>query len=165
MRWNTPATSAKEELLFAANEMRQCTNEGLVAKNAPLMCIVINIPKLYGADHSLTTTQRQSSVNLILEACHHAKQSGFIKSYHFTSGAASSLRAFGANKECIQLVRTLLPSSSDESNTTKQKCNHRIAMEEGIYAAFDEKDEESLQLITDVYEKSGFDSSRLFDML
>ena len=165
MNWNDPAESQKEELLFAVNDMRRCASEGIVSKNDPLMCIV-KIAQLYetggkrGESNalSLSEKQRQSSVNLILKACQQAKQSGFLKSYHFTTEAAKSLRALKANKTCIKLVRTLLPPDGDEF----KKCKHKIAMEEAIYAAIEERDDESLQLITDVYDKSGHDSSKLF---
>lgn len=158
MRWDDPATSSKEELLFAVNEMRQCATEGIVVKNGPLMCIV-SIADLYCSDDSrrnksdMSERQRRSSVNLILEACAEARQSGFIKNHAFTAKAVRSLRALKANKECVQIVSALI---SDGSN-----CRHRIAMEEAIYAASEENDHVSFQLITDAFEKSGHNSSRL----
>jgi len=157
MRWNDPVTSNKEELLFAVNEMRQCASEGVVVKNAPLMCIV-SIAELYGTDGRIKSSdmserQRRSSVNLILEACEEARRSGFIKNHAFTAKASRSLRALNANKECVQIVRSLISEGG--------KCRHRIAMEEGIYSASALRDHISMQLITDVFEKSGYDSSRL----
>jgi len=157
MRWDDPATSQKEELLFAVNEMRQCASEGIVAKNAPLLCIV-RIAQLYSTEgrineDSFSEKQRRSAVNLILEACSEANRSGLIKSHYFTAEVVRSLRALNANKECIQMVRTLT-SKGD-------KCPHRIAMEAAMYAALEERDLESFELITEVYEKSGYDSRRL----
>ena len=158
MRWDDPATSSKEELLFAVNEMRQCATEGIVVKNGPLMCIV-SIADLYCSDDSrrnksdMSERQRRSSVNLILEACAEARRSGFIKNHAFTAKAVRSLRALKANKECVQIVSALISDGS--------KCRHRIAMEEAIYAASEENDHVSFQLITDAFEKSGHNSSRL----
>ena len=158
MRWNDPATSKKEELLFAVNEMRQAASEGIVVKNDPLMCIV-SIAEVYGTDgrtkngDHLSESQRRSTVNLILEACREARRSGFIENHAFTAKAARGLRALNANKECVQFVNTLISGCG--------KSRHRIAMEEAIYAASKEGDHVSLQLITDVFEKSGYDSIHL----
>jgi len=155
MRWNDPATCKKEELLFAVNEMRQAASEGIVVKNDPLMCVV-SIAEVYGTENgdNLSESQRRSTVKLILEACREARRSGFIENHAFTAKAARGLRALHANKECIQIVNTLISVGG--------KSRHRIAMEEAIYAASEEGDHVSLQLITDVFEKSGHDSSRLF---
>jgi len=157
MRWNDPKTSQKEELLFAINEMRQCAREGIATKNAPLECIV-RIAQVYGTEgmieDALSEKQRRSAVNLILEACVEANRSGLIKKHTFTTEVVRSLRALKANKECIQLVvRNVI--------STGRKCRHRIAMEEAMYAALEERDFESLKLITEVFERSGYDSRRL----
>jgi hypothetical protein len=157
MRWDDPATSQKEELLFAINEMRKCAREGITTKNAPLECIV-RIAQVYGTDGTIETTlsekQRRSAVTLILEACVEANLSGLIKKHTFTTEVVRSLRALKANKECIQVVvRNVI--------ATGRKCRHRIAMEEAMYAALEERDHESLQLITEVFEKSGYNSQRL----
>ena len=157
MKWNDPATSQKEELLFAITEMRKCAREGITTKNAPLECIV-KIAHVYGTDGTIETAlsekQRRSAVNLILEACIEAKQSGLIKKHTFTTEVVRSLRALGANKECIQVVVGSVISAG-------RKCRHRIAMEEAMYAALEERDHEALRLITDVFEKSGYDSQQL----
>ena len=158
MRWNDPATSKKEELLFAVNEIRQAASEGIVVKNAPLMCVV-SIAEVYGTDgrtkngDNMSESQRRSTVNLILEACREARRSGFIENHVFTAKATRGLCALNANKECVQIVNTLISEGG--------KSRHRIAMEEAIYAASEEGDHVSLKLITDVFDKSGYDSSRL----
>lgn len=154
MRWNEPATSQKEELLFAVNEIRQCAIEGIAAKNAPLMCIV-SIAQVYGADGQKFASERQrrSAVNLVLEACERAKESGFIKNNAFTANAAKGLRSLKANKECIQLVRMMI--SEDKH------FNHRITMEQGMQSALEEYDQDSLQFFTDAFERAGYDPSRM----
>jgi len=157
MRWDDPATSQKDELLFAVKEMHRCSREGIVAKNAPLSCIV-NIAQLYGTDGqigegALSEKQRLAAVNLIFEACAEAKRSGFIKNHAFTADVVRSLRALKANKECIRFVQTLT-SNGD-------KCRHREAMEGAMYAALEIRDHQSLKVIMDVFEKSGYDSRRL----
>ncbi|KAL7551131.1 hypothetical protein ACHAWF_014330 [Thalassiosira exigua] len=156
MRWNDPATSQKEELLFAINEMRTCAREGIAAKNAPLECIA-RIAQVYGTEGRvesvLTRSQRRSAVNLILEACVEANKSGLMKKYMFTAEVARNLRALGANKECIQVVHSIISPG--------KKCKHKVAMEEAMYAALEERDNDSLQVITEVYELSGYDSKRL----
>jgi hypothetical protein len=148
MRWDDPSTSQKEELLFAVNEIRRCSSEGTVAKHAPLMCIV-KIAHLYdtdGREGGMSEKLKQSAINLILEACEEARRSGFMNSHTFTAEAARSLRSLKANKECVAMVRSLLSEGG--------KSRHRIAMEEAIRAASDERDHESLELFTDVYERS-----------
>ncbi|KAL7541760.1 hypothetical protein ACHAXR_011195 [Thalassiosira sp. AJA248-18] len=156
MKWNDPASSQKEELLFAINEMRQCAKEGIAAKNAPLECIA-RIAVVYGTggkvDSALSENQRRSAVSLILEACVEANRSGLMRKYNFTAEVVRSLRSLKANKECIQVVRSLIAPG--------KKCRHRVAMEEGMYAALEIRDHDSLHLITDVFEKSGYDSKRL----
>jgi hypothetical protein len=158
MRWNDPATSKKEELLFAVNEMRQAAREGIIVENPNLMCIV-STAEVYRTDcrtkngDSMSESQRRSSVNLILEACLEARRSGLIENHAFTAKAARGLRALNANKECVQIVNALISGGG--------KSRHRIAMEEAIYAASEERDHVSLRMITDVFEKSGYDSSRL----
>ncbi len=156
MRWNDPATSKDEELQLAVNEMRQCASKGIVVKNSPLMCIA-SLAELYGTDGQINTvtmaeSQRQSSTSLLLEACGEARRSGFIKNHAFTAKVARSLRSLNANKECIQIVSSLVSGSG--------KCRHKIAMEEAILAASEERDYGSFRLITDAFEKSGFDPSR-----
>lgn len=157
MRWDDPETSQKEELLFAVREMRECAHEGVLAKNAPLYCIV-RIAHLHDTEGrikevSLSDKQRRSAVNLLREACTEANRSGLMDSHFFTAEVVRGLRALKANKECIQMVRSLT-SQGD-------KCKHKIAMETAMYAAYEEHDLESLDLITEVYEASGYDSSRL----
>ena len=158
MKWNDPETSQKEELLFAVKEMRKCSSAGIISKKAPLMSIV-QISRLYSTDGrieggTISEKQKQSAVNLILEACKEAINSGFIRNHAFTAEVVRSLRALKANKECIQVVRKL-------TSDGEKKCRHRVAMEEGIYAAIEEQDHKSAQLIMDVFERSGFDSKRL----
>merc|ERR1712176_185748 len=105
-------------------------------------------------ENKLSEKQRRSAVSVILEACVEANLSGLIKKHTFTREVVRSLRALKANKECIQIVvRNVI--------STGRKCRHRIAMEEAMYAALEERDHESLQLITDVFEKSGYDSQQL----
>lgn len=157
MRWDDTSTCQKEELRFAVNEMRQCAQDGVVAKNDPLLCIV-KIAQLYETDGQInqgafSEKLRRPAVNLILEACAAANKSGLFKSHAFTAEVVHSLRALKANKECIRLVLTLI--------SQVDKCRHRIAMEEAMYAALEERDHESLQLITEVFERSGYDSRRL----
>jgi len=157
MRWDDPATSQKEELLFAINEMRGCAREGITTKNAPLECIV-RIAQVYGTEGTIETLlsekQRRGSITLILEACVEANLSGLIKKHTFTTEVVRSLRALKANKECIHVVvRSVI--------STGRRCRHRVAMEEAMYAALEERDHESLQLITDVYERSGYNSQQL----
>jgi len=157
MRWNDPETSPTQELIFAVNQMRQCSSEGIVVKNAPLMCIV-QIAKLYSTDgRALSVQQRQSSLKLILEACQEAKRSGLFYLYFFSSEVAHSLRILGANKECIQMMKEVVFPDGDFNIKSK----HRIAMQEAIYAALEEDDHESLRLFVDTFERSGYDSSRL----
>lgn len=158
MKWNDPSTSQKEELLFAVNEIRQCSRDGTVAKHAPLMCIV-KIAQLYDTDGrvnegGMSEKQKQSAINLILEACEEARRSGLIQSHSFTAEAARSLRSLKANKECVKLVRSLLSDAGS-------KVRHRIAMVEGIRAASEERDHDSLQLLTDAFERSGYDLRRI----
>lgn len=156
MRWNDPATSQKEELLFAVNEMRNCIKEGIIPRNATLQCI-INIAQVYDTDGKvngeLSDKQRQTAVRLILEACVSAKKSKLMKNYNFTAQVAHNLRSLKAGKECIQVVRSLISSDGI--------CKHRKCLEEGTYAALETRDHESLQLFNDVYRKSGFDSRKL----
>merc|ERR1719203_822696 len=87
--------------------MRQCSREGIATKNAPLECIV-RIAQVYGTagmiENELSSKQRRSAVNLILEACVEANRSGLIKKHTFTTEVVRSLRALKANKECIQVV-------------------------------------------------------------
>lgn len=154
MRWNDPATSKNEELQFAINEMRQCASEGIVVLNSPLMCIV-SLAELHGQKNNvnMTESQRQSSISLLLEACREARRSGFIKNHAFTAKVARGLRSLNANKECIELVTSLVSGNG--------KCRHRIAMEEAILSASEERDHDSLRLITDAFQKSGYDTSSL----
>ncbi|KAL3808880.1 hypothetical protein ACHAXA_010935 [Cyclostephanos tholiformis] len=140
MRWNDPATSKNEELLFAVNEMRQCASKGIVVENSPLMCIV-SLAELYGTDGQINSgnmaeSQRQSSINLLLEASREARRSGFIKNHAFTAKVTRSLRSLNANEECIQIVSSLVSEG--------RKCNQRLAVKEAIYAASEERDHESL---------------------
>ena len=120
---------------------------------------IVQISRLYSTDGrieggTLSEQQKQSAVNLILEACKEAIKSGFIRNHKFTAEVARSLRALKANKELLQVVRKL-------TSDGEKKCRHRVAMEEGIYAALEEHDHKSAQLIIDVFEQSGFDSTRL----
>ena len=136
--------------------MRQCATEGIAAKNATLECIA-RIAQVYGTegrvDSVLSDKQRRVAVNLILEACVEANRSGLMKKQSFTATVAQSLRALNANKECIQVVLSVISNS--------HKSRHRVAMEEGMYAALEDRDSESLKMITDIFENSGFDSKRL----
>ena len=146
MRWDDPATCQKEELLFAVNEIRLCSREDTVAKHAPLLCIV-KIAHLYATDGrtdegGISDEQKRLSINLIHEACDEARRSGFINSHTFTAAAACSLRALKANKECVQLARSLISQDG--------KVRHRIAFEEAILAATEERDYDSSQLLTDI---------------
>ncbi len=157
MRWDDPSTSQKEELLFAVNEMRRCSSEGTLAKHAPLMCIV-KIADLYETDGrvdegGMSEKLKRSAINLILEACEEARRSGLMNSHTFTAEAARSLRDLKANKECVAMVRSLLSESG--------KSRHRIAMEEAIRAASDERDHESLELFTNAYARLGYDPRKI----
>jgi hypothetical protein len=161
MNWNDPSTSQKEELLFAINEMRSCASQGILTKNAPLLCIAQQ-GDLYSFDRhddassgkdKLSERQRRSVVNLILEACVEASRSNLLQKHSFTAHVVQSLRKMKANKECIKIVRGLVSNVG--------RCNHQVAMEEAIYAAKDERDYESLDLIVNKFEESGYDSSRL----
>lgn len=155
MKWNDPATSRKEELMFAVNEMRQSARQNIDLKNAPLNCIA-RIAHVYDTneqtDENLSHKQRRSSVGILLEACVEANRSGLMKNYKFTADVTHSLRYLKANKECIQLVRSIISKGN--------KCRHRLAMEEGMSSAIKIGDHESLGLITDVYRKSGFDARK-----
>ncbi|KAL7459227.1 hypothetical protein ACHAWC_010906 [Mediolabrus comicus] len=161
MNWNDPSTSQKEELLFAINEMRSCASQGILTKNAPLLCIAQQ-GDLYSFDRhddassgkdKLSERQRRSVVNLILEACVEASRSNLLQKHSFTAHVVQSLRKMKANKECIKIVRGLVSNVG--------RCKHQVAMEEAIYAAKDERDYESLDLIVNKFEESGYDSSRL----
>ena len=157
MRWNNQDTNQKEELKFAINEIRRCAANGIVPKNDPLLCIV-KIAHLYGTEGrrteaALTPSQQRSAVALILEACVEANKSGLMRKPVFSAEVVRSLRAMKANKECIQIVRALVSNS--------ERNRHRFAMEQAIYAASEERDQDSLHLFIQVYERSGFDSTRL----
>lgn len=153
MQWNDPATSQKEELLFAINEMRECATNGIIAKNAPLFCIVKQ-GELYAiAGESLSEKKRRAAINLILEACVEANKSGLLKKHTFTAEVVRSLRVLRGNEECIRITRALISGGG--------KCRHRIAMEQGIYAAIEERDDHSLGMIISAFEESGYDSHRL----
>lgn len=156
MKWNDSATSQKEELLFAVNEMRQCASKGIDPKSAPLSCIariahVYDTAEQIGGD--LSHQQQRSSVGILLEACVEANRSGLMKNYKFTADVTRSLRFLKADKECIQLVRSLISKGN--------KCKHKKALEEGMSAAMKVGDKESLELITDVYSRSGFHSRQI----
>lgn len=157
MRWNSPATSQKEELLFAINEMKQGAREGMEVKNATLECIV-GSAKVYGTDGKvegeLTSKQQRTAANLILEAWQEATRSNLWKKTSFTAEVARNLRALKANEECIQVARSLISAGG--------RCRHQHALEEGIFAAVEERDQESLELITEVYERSGYNAYDLY---
>lgn len=159
MNWNDPSLSQKNELLFAINEMRSCSSQGILTKNAPLLCIAQQ-GDLYSFDrhnasgkNSLSERQRRSVVNLILEACVEANRSSLLQKHTFTGHVVRSLRKVKANKECIKIVRGLVANVG--------RCNHQVAMEEAIYAATEERDYDSLDIIINKFEESGYDSSRL----
>ena len=161
MNWNDPSTSKKSELVFAINEMRSCSKQGALTKNAPLMCIAQQ-GDLYSTDKmfanssgmaSLSDRDRRSVVNLILEACVEADRSNLLQKHTFTAQVARSLRKINANKECIQIVRRLVSRVG--------RCHHQIAMEEAIYAATEERDYDSLEVFMNKFEESGYDSGRL----
>ena len=159
MHWDDPATSQKQELHFAIDEMRRCISQGLLTKNAPILCIVKQ-GELYAADDNnvddiaISERQRRSAVNLILEACAEANRSGLFKKHTFTAEVVRSLRALRGNKECIKIVLALISSNGG-------RCKHRIAMEEAIYAASEERDYDALEKILAAFENSGYDSRRL----
>lgn len=159
MNWNDPSKSKKNELIFAINEMRSCSKQGALTKNAPLMFIAQQ-GDLYSADkhhasgmNSQSDRERRSVVNLILEACVEANRSNLLQKHSFTAQVARSLRKMNANKECIKIVRGLV--------TRVGRCHHQVAMEEAIYAATEERDYDSLEVIMNKYEESGYDSNRL----
>mmetsp|Transcript_25753 Transcript_25753/g.42517 ORF Transcript_25753/g.42517 Transcript_25753/m.42517 type:complete len:162 (-) Transcript_25753:240-725(-) len=159
MNWNDPSTSKKSELVFAIKEMRSCSKQGTLTKNAPLMFIAQQ-GDLYSTDKknasgkkSLSDRERRSVVNLILEACVEADRSNLLQKHTFTAHVARSLRKMNANKECIKIVRGLVAPFG--------KCHHQVAMEEAIYAATEERDYDSLELLLNKFEESGYDSSRL----
>ncbi|KAL7498774.1 hypothetical protein ACHAWT_008784 [Skeletonema menzelii] len=159
MNWNDPSTSKKSELVFAIKEMRSCSKQGTLTKNAPLMFIAQQ-GDLYSTDKknasgkkSLSDRERRSVVNLILEACVEADRSNLLQKHTFTAHVARSLRKMNANKECIKIVRGLVAPFG--------KCHHQVAMEEAIYAATEERDYDSLELLMNKFEESGYDSSRL----
>ena len=177
MKWNDPATSQKEELIFAINEMRKCrqhvralqiyfllsdhndshhhimvTPKGVLTKNAPLFCIVKQA-ELYKFEVGykggrLSERQRRAAINIIFEACAEAQLSGLMERSAFTAEVAKSLVELGGEKQCIQFVKTLILEGA--------KCRHRIAMECAIKTASESRDTESLELLVDVYKKSGF---------
>jgi hypothetical protein len=159
MNWNDPSTSKKSELLFAINEMRRCSNQGVLTKTAPLMCIAQQ-GDLYSFDRQnasgnkkLSERQRRSVVNLILEACVEANRSNLLQKHSFTAQVVKSLRNMKANKEVIKIVRGLVGRVG--------RCHHQVAMEEAIYAATEERDYDSLEVIMNKFDESGYDSSRL----
>ncbi|KAL7521510.1 hypothetical protein ACHAWX_006189 [Stephanocyclus meneghinianus] len=159
MNWNTPATSQKEELLFAINEMRRCRSQGVLTKNAPLFCIVKQGELYASSDGSknaanFTETQRRSAINIIFEACAEAQLSGLIKRPTFTAEVVRSLRALKGDKQCIQFVKTLIANE-------EEKCPHKIALEYAIRAASEIRDFESLEVLVASFEKSGYDSQSL----
>ncbi|KAK1737218.1 hypothetical protein QTG54_012085, partial [Skeletonema marinoi] len=149
----------KSELIFAINEMRSCSNQGALTKNAPLMFIAqqgdhYSTDKQYASGKdSLSERDRRSVVNLILEACVEANRSNLLQKYSFTAHVARSLRKLNANKECIKIVRGLVSRVG--------RCHHQVAMEEAIYAATEERDYVSLEMIMKKFEESGYDSTRL----
>ena len=159
MNWNDPSTSRKSELIFAINEMRSCSNQGALTKNAPLMFIAqqgdhYSTDKQYASGKdSVSERDRRSVVNLILEACVEANRSNLLQKYSFTAHVARSLRKLNANKECIKIVRGLVSRVG--------RCHHQVAMEEAIYAATEERDYISLEMIMKKFEESGYDSTRL----
>ncbi len=150
MNWNDHSTSKKSELIFAINEMRSCSNQGALTKNAPLMFIAQQ-GDLYTT--GLSDRERRSIVNLILEACVEANRSNLLQKHTFTAQVARSLRKLNANTECIKIVRGLVARVG--------RCHHQVAMEEAICAATEERDYDSLEVITTKYEESGYDSTRL----
>eukprot|EP00804_Cyclotella_cryptica_P015900 CCRYP_006390-RA/>CCRYP_006390-RA protein AED:0.02 eAED:0.02 QI:411/1/1/1/1/1/5/578/1448 len=158
MNWDTPATSQKEELLFAINEMRRCKSQGVLTKNAPLFCIVKQGEIYASSDGSknlanVTESQRRSAINIIFEACAEAQLSGLIKRPAFTAEVVRSLRALKGDKQCIQFVKTLIAN--------EERCPHKIAMEYAIRAASEVRDFESLDMLVTAFEKSGYDSQSL----
>ena len=153
MKWNDPATSQKEELVFAINEMRECARQGTSVKNAVVECIV-RIAKVYGTDGRAegeqTRTQRRASVSFILEAWGFAKKSSLGSKPWFTAEVAKNLRALRANNECLEIALSLIPPSG--------KSRHQGALEEGLHAAVESRDQDSFELISDCLERSGFNS-------
>lgn len=102
---------------------------------------------------NLLERQRRSVVNLILEACAEANRSNLLQKYSFTAQVVRSLRKMNANKECIKIVRGLVSRVG--------RCHHQVAMEEAIYAATEERDYDSLEVIMNKFEESGYDPNRL----
>jgi hypothetical protein len=152
MKWNVPATSQKEELLFAINEMRHCRETGVLTKNAPLFCIVKQ-GELYESNDGykgtcLNEKQRRAAINIIFEACAEAQLSGLIKRPAFTAEVVRSLLALNGDTQCIQFVKTLIVDG--------EKCRHREAMEYAIKAASANQDNESLELLMKTFENSGY---------
>jgi len=152
MKWNDPKTSQKEELLLAVSEMRKCVKKGILTKNAPLHCIVKQ-GQLFSAVGEFPISERQAmaAINLILEACVEADRSGLFNDYTFTAEVAKSLRGLRGNKQCISIAKALI----------SRKLKHKVAVEEGIHAASEERDDDAFQLFVNFYEKSGYNSSDL----
>lgn len=160
MKWNTPATSQKEELLFAINEMRRCRHHGVLTKNAPLFCIAKQ-GELYESNSGykgsrLNEKQRRAAINIIFEACAEAKLSGLIKRPAFTAEVVRSLIALNGDMRCIQFVKTLI--------TNGERCRHRVAMEYAIKAASKYQDDEALELLVSTYVTSGFNPQSIAEL-
>lgn len=82
-----------------------------------------------------------------------ANRSNLLQKHSFTAQVVRSLRKMKANKECIKIVRGLVERVG--------RCHHQVAMEEAIYAATEERDYDSLEVIMNKFEESGYDSTRL----
>ena len=153
MNWNDPSKSKTSELLFAVNEMRTSSNQGLLTKNAPLMFISQQGSVYSQENYRVSEKERRSIVNLILEACVEASRSNLLQKHSFTAQVARSLRRMKANRECIKIVRALASKVG--------RCHHQVALEEAIYAATEERDYESLEVFMNKFEESGYDPHQL----
>ena len=123
-----------------------------MTKNEPLFCIVKQ-GELYESDKGykgthLNESQRRAAINIIFEACSEAQRSGLIGRPAFTAEVVRSLAALKGDTQCIEFVKTLIVDG--------RKCRHRVAMEYAIKAAFVASDNESLTMLMDVFENSGF---------
>lgn len=131
--------------------------QGVLTKNAPLFCIVKQ-GELYESDdgykgNRLTENQRRAAINIIFEACAEAQLSGLIKRPAFTAEVVRSLVALNGDKQCIQFVKTLIADG--------EKCKHKVALEYAIKAASSSRDSESLKVLIDAFEMSGFNVNTL----
>ncbi len=154
MKWNDPETSQKEELFLAVSEMQECVKKGILTKNAPLYCIVKQ-GQLFAATGHFRSAEKKAmaAINLILEACVEANRSGLLNDYKFTAEVVKSLRVLRGNKQCISIAKALI----------SRELKHKVALEEAIHAASEERDDDAFQQFVNFYEKSGYNVSDLLD--